>query len=164
MPRVYLYDLDGRPFWECSPPGRNFEGRLVWSPDGRWIASASGIHLALLDAGTGKEAARARLKIKHYQDIAFTPDGRFLAGVSNVLDTKVQQSVLERALQSRPTSTVVDHWMRGTYLLSTVTTREQLLLARSHFEAALTDDERIGERRQPGELTMLNRRLESTEA
>ena len=38
-----------------------------------------------------------------------------LARVGNLLDLKVQQSVLERAVLSPPSSTAVDHWMRGTY-------------------------------------------------
>jgi hypothetical protein len=60
-----------------------------------------------------------------------------LARVANLLDLKVQQSVLERAVLSPPSSTAVDHWMRGTYLMTTLETREQLALARGHFEAAL---------------------------
>jgi DNA-binding winged helix-turn-helix (wHTH) protein/TolB-like protein len=61
-----------------------------------------------------------------------------LATVANLLDLKVQQSVLERAVLSAPSSTAVDHWMRGTYLLNTAETREQLAIARGHFEAALS--------------------------
>ena len=60
-----------------------------------------------------------------------------LAGVGNVLDTKVQQSVLERAVLAPPSSAALDHWMRGTYLITNLVTREQLMLARGHFEAAL---------------------------
>jgi TolB-like protein/DNA-binding winged helix-turn-helix (wHTH) protein len=60
-----------------------------------------------------------------------------LASVGNLLDTKVQQSVLERAVLSPPSSEAVDHWMRGTYVMNTFVTREQLMLARGHFEAAL---------------------------
>jgi TolB-like protein/DNA-binding winged helix-turn-helix (wHTH) protein len=60
-----------------------------------------------------------------------------LATVGNVLDAKVQQSVLERAVLSPPSSAAVDHWMRGTYVMTSLTTREQLLVARGHFEAAL---------------------------
>jgi tetratricopeptide (TPR) repeat protein len=60
-----------------------------------------------------------------------------LARVGNLLDTKVQQSVLERAVRAPPNSAAVDHWMRGTYLMTGFVTREQLMLARGHFEAAL---------------------------
>lgn len=60
-----------------------------------------------------------------------------LARVSNLLDAKVQQSMLERAVLSPPSSAAVDHWMRGTHVMATLTTREQLVLARGHFEAAL---------------------------
>jgi TolB-like protein/Tfp pilus assembly protein PilF len=60
-----------------------------------------------------------------------------LARVSNVLDAKVQQSMLERAVLLPPSGAAVDHWMRGTHILATLTTREQLALARGHFEAAL---------------------------
>jgi tetratricopeptide (TPR) repeat protein len=45
--------------------------------------------------------------------------------------------VLERAVLSPPSSAAVDHWMRGTYVMTSLTTREQLLVARGHFEAAL---------------------------
>jgi tetratricopeptide (TPR) repeat protein len=57
--------------------------------------------------------------------------------VGNLLDAKVQQSVLERAVLSPPSSAAVDHWMRGTYAMTKFVTLEQLMLARSHFEAAL---------------------------
>jgi TolB-like protein/DNA-binding winged helix-turn-helix (wHTH) protein len=60
-----------------------------------------------------------------------------LATVGNLLDTKVQQSMLERAAQSPPSSAAVDRWMRGTYAMTTLTTREQLVVGRGHFEAAL---------------------------
>jgi TolB-like protein/DNA-binding winged helix-turn-helix (wHTH) protein len=60
-----------------------------------------------------------------------------LASVGNLLDTKVQQSVLERAVLAPPSSAAVDHWMRGTYVMTMFVTREQLMLARGHFEAAL---------------------------
>jgi hypothetical protein len=32
----------------------------------------------------------------------------------------------------------VDHWMRGTYVMSRLKTKAELLQARTHFEAALT--------------------------
>lgn len=60
-----------------------------------------------------------------------------LASVGNLLDAKVQQSALERAMGAPSSSAAVDHWMRGAYGMTTFTTREQLLLARGHFEAAL---------------------------
>jgi len=60
-----------------------------------------------------------------------------LASVGNLLDAKVQQSALERAMRSPPSSAAVDHWMRGAYGMTTLVTREQLMLARGHFEAAL---------------------------
>ena len=63
-----------------------------------------------------------------------------LAKVGNLLDTKVQQSVLERAVLSPPSSAAVDHWMRGTYLMKPWATREQVALARGHFEAALATE------------------------
>ena len=60
-----------------------------------------------------------------------------LAKVGNLLDTKVQKSVLEQAVLSPPTSAAVDHWMRGSYAMTASATREQLATARGHFEAAL---------------------------
>ncbi len=91
-PRVALRTPDGATVWEKAVTGRNDYGRLAWSPDGRFLAAASGIHLNILAPATGEEVARLRLKIKYYQDMAFTPDGRFLATVSNEKTVKVYET------------------------------------------------------------------------
>lgn len=74
----------------------------------------------------------------NYSSVAdWAAQRNILASVGNLLDAKVQQSALERAVLSPPSSAAVDHWMRGTYVMTTFVTREQLMLARGHFEAAL---------------------------
>jgi WD40 repeat protein len=59
------------------------ECRLAFSPDGRRLAAGSGPRLVVLDADTLGEVVELRLARKHFQQAAFTPDGRYLAGVSN---------------------------------------------------------------------------------
>jgi TolB-like protein/DNA-binding winged helix-turn-helix (wHTH) protein len=59
------------------------------------------------------------------------------ARVANLLDTKVQKSVLEQALRQPLSNEAVDQWMRGSYLLAKLSTHAELLQARAHFDAAL---------------------------
>jgi tetratricopeptide (TPR) repeat protein len=59
------------------------------------------------------------------------------ARVASLLETKVQISVLERAVRRPLSNEAVDHWMRGSHLMWKLSTREGLLRARAHFEAAL---------------------------
>jgi DNA-binding winged helix-turn-helix (wHTH) protein/TolB-like protein len=93
------------------------------------------VTVRLLRTDTGDLLWSARFDYSSVADWAAQQN--ILARVANLLDLKVQQSVLERAVLSPPSSTAVDHWMRGTYLMTTLETREQLALARGHFEAAL---------------------------
>jgi len=72
-------------------PGMMHYGRLAWSPDGRHLAAASGASLTVLDSH-GEIVARLRLPSKYYQDVAFTPCGRFLAAVSNEKTLKVYET------------------------------------------------------------------------
>ena len=59
------------------------------------------------------------------------------ARIANVLDVRMRDAALQQAKEVRPNNAAVDHWMRGTYILSGLKKREQLLQARSEFEAAL---------------------------
>jgi tetratricopeptide (TPR) repeat protein len=67
----------------------------------------------------------------------WTAQADLLARVANELHGAVSKSVLEQAVRSPLNREAVDHWMRGRYLLATLTKHEQLLEARRHFEAAL---------------------------
>ncbi len=86
-----LFDVTTRGVvWRADGPHwvDDYAGPRV-SPDGRWIAAASGTRLWAYNARTGEVAARLSLPRKYYQDIAFTADSRFLAGVSNEKTVKV---------------------------------------------------------------------------
>ncbi|MBY0230014.1 MAG: hypothetical protein K2W96_12090 [Gemmataceae bacterium] len=61
---------------------------LRFSPDARWIALSSETRLWAYEAATGEVVAKLSLPSKHYQDIAFTADSRFLAAVSNEATVK----------------------------------------------------------------------------
>jgi WD40 repeat protein len=90
--RVIVRTAAGELAWQKRITGRLNYGRLAWSPDGRFLAAASGIHLTILGAAKGEVLASLRLKIKYYQDIAFTADSRFLAAVSNEKTVKVYET------------------------------------------------------------------------
>jgi TolB-like protein len=60
-----------------------------------------------------------------------------LARVANELDTQVGKSIVEQAARGAPSGRAIDHWMRGRYIMWTLASREQLVEARQHFEAAL---------------------------
>ena len=59
------------------------------------------------------------------------------ARIANVLDLRMRDAALQQARKAPPNNAAVDHWMRGTYILSSLKKREQLLQARAEFEAAL---------------------------
>jgi WD40 repeat protein len=64
-------------------------GRLAFHPQGQQLAVSSGMRTAVLDLGTGKEVAEVRLPKKYMLQAAYTPDGRYLATVSNEETVKV---------------------------------------------------------------------------
>src|SRR5260370_42548005 len=56
---------------------------VVFSPDGRWIATASEDHTARVwEADTGREVARINHESIRVSSVAFSPDGRLLATAS----------------------------------------------------------------------------------
>jgi WD40 repeat protein len=92
-PNVAVLDpATGEQRWSQRVFGMSPYGRLCWSPDGRWLAAASGASLTILSAERGEILAYTRLASKYYQDIAVTPCGRFLAGVSNEKTVKVYET------------------------------------------------------------------------
>jgi WD40 repeat protein len=78
----------GRLHWSASIPVHYREPRLACSPDGRYVATSNGPHLFVLNAANGAVLHQSRLERKHIGALAFTPDGRFLALVSNEATVK----------------------------------------------------------------------------
>lgn len=56
---------------------------LAFSPDGKLLAAACGQFLCVWDVGGTEPIWRAKVNRRHFQAVAFTPDGRFLAAVRN---------------------------------------------------------------------------------
>lgn len=59
------------------------------------------------------------------------------ARIANLLDRRVHEAVVQEAGSTRESNAAIDHWMRGTYLLTRVKTPADLPRARTEFEAAL---------------------------
>ena len=115
--------------------GRELGVRYVLAGSVRQVGGSLSVTIQLLRTDTGALLWSDRFDYPSVADWAVRR--KIPESVANLLDTKVQQSALERAVQSPSSSAAVDHWMRGAYLMSKVSTREQLLVARGHFEAAL---------------------------
>ncbi|NPC58368.1 winged helix-turn-helix domain-containing protein [Caenimonas soli] len=115
--------------------GRELGVRHLLTGAVRQEGSSLSVTVRLLRTDTGALLWSDRFDYSSVADWAVQQN--ILASVGNLLDIKVQQSVLERAVLSPPSSAAVDRWMRGTYVMTTFVTREQLMLARGHFEAAL---------------------------
>jgi WD40 repeat protein len=56
---------------------------LMFSPDGKFLAGTAGPRLRIWDLEGQREAALHKRGTKHFQGLAFTADGRYLATVSN---------------------------------------------------------------------------------
>jgi WD40 repeat protein len=63
-----------------------------FAPDGRHVVSSFGPRLNLWDAETGGHRGEVRDTGSHVQDLAFTPDGRFLLTASNDATVKVRET------------------------------------------------------------------------
>src|SRR4029453_7284532 len=59
------------------------------------------------------------------------------ARIANVLDVRMRDASWQQGGGVPPNNVAVDHWMRGSLILSRVRTRAELLEARSQFEAAV---------------------------
>jgi WD40 repeat protein len=56
---------------------------LTFSPDGSVLVGTAGPRLRAWDLANDRELALHKRGTKHFQGVAFTPDGRYLATVSN---------------------------------------------------------------------------------
>ena len=56
---------------------------LAFSPDGTVLAGTAGPRLRVWDVAGNRELALHKRGTKHFQDLSFTADGRYLATVSN---------------------------------------------------------------------------------
>jgi hypothetical protein len=54
---------------------------MVFSPDGQWVASATGNMARVWEAATGREVARMEHN-NHVWTVALSPDGRWVASAS----------------------------------------------------------------------------------
>jgi WD40 repeat protein len=58
-------------------------GKLAFSPDGKFLAGAAGPRLRIWDLAADREVALHKRGPKHFQGLAFTVNGAYLATVSN---------------------------------------------------------------------------------
>jgi WD40 repeat protein len=61
----------------------NVASSLAFSPDGATLAAACGQFLWAWDVRTGEPVTRRKVGLFHFKEVAFTPDGRFLAAAHN---------------------------------------------------------------------------------
>lgn len=81
--RACLYAIDRNvPVWETLIYTHQCQARLAYAANGRLVAFASGTAVRVIDAETGEVVARLSQRERHFLDLAFTPDSRFLATVS----------------------------------------------------------------------------------
>jgi WD40 repeat protein len=66
-----------------TPPKSGDLGRIAFSPDGRYLAGVCGPKLYVWDTTARQRPVVRGAGTKHFQDLAFTPDGRRLVTVSN---------------------------------------------------------------------------------
>jgi WD40 repeat protein len=77
-----------------SFPAGGFVSRLAFSPDGKRLALASLREIHICDAGTGERRVTLRHEQANVTELAFRPDGRWLAtGGATVKDGRIQGEV-----------------------------------------------------------------------
>ena len=89
---IHVWDVPSR---KCRFSVKGHEGSMVAcvaiSPDGKWLASGGGGNrtrtLVLWDLATGKEVRHLGDNMRTVKSVAFSPDGTFLAAVSDVRST-----------------------------------------------------------------------------
>ena len=115
--------------------GRELAVRHLLTGSVRLDGPRLAISVRLLRTDTGALLWSDRFDYPSMAD--WTTQADMLARVANELHGAVNKSILEQAVRSPLNREAVDHWMRGRYLLATLTKHEQALEARRHFEAAL---------------------------
>lgn len=80
---VHIRDMANGNIIESIDGWRQGVTRLAYSPDGRFLAGTAGPRLRIVDIEGHCEVARHTNSTRHFQGLAFTADGRYLATVSN---------------------------------------------------------------------------------
>jgi WD40 repeat protein len=70
--------------------------RVMYSPDGKWLASGGKDHLVILwDAASGKAVNTLKGHGGEVEDVAFSPDSKQLASVGGLMETKDKKTSTE---------------------------------------------------------------------
>ena len=86
---VHLFDVpNGKLLFEHRFKTMQDECRLAFHPAGRLLAIGSGTRMAILDIETRTEVGEIKQAKKYFLQAVFTPDGRYLATVSNEATVK----------------------------------------------------------------------------
>jgi WD40 repeat protein len=81
---VGLFDISTRRLrWQAAFRVVQDEAWVAASPCGRYVAAGSGPRASVFDAANGAAIGQLRQEQKYFLGASFTPDGRFLATVSN---------------------------------------------------------------------------------
>jgi WD40 repeat protein len=80
---VVLWDVATRQQHARLEGPSNTITAVAFSPDGRYLAAASGVTLWVFDGPARTAAAQIRVDNLHFKSVAFSPDGRWLATARN---------------------------------------------------------------------------------
>jgi WD40 repeat protein len=106
---VHLRELPSGRTVQTSTGWQNGVSKLKFSPDSKVLAGAAGPRLRIWDIDGNCELAIHKRGTKHFQDLCFNSDGRFLATVSNDETVRIWET---RTWQERTTFT----WQIGKLL------------------------------------------------